>query len=129
VLRTMTTDLIERGLDAASLRQQALSSNVANVNTPGYKRVDVSFARVLGDTLGSTTRLATTRRRHMQGAESRATPQVTRDSSSVRLDGNNVDVESEMVAVAQNSIYYAALARQLSDRFLRLRLAITEGRK
>jgi hypothetical protein len=34
-----------------------------------------------------------------------------------------------MVAVAQNSIYYAALARQLSDRFLRLRLAITEGRK
>lgn len=129
MFREPIVDLLERGLDAASLRHQVLSNNVANVNTPGYKRIDIDFARMLAQAGWGKPRLLTTHPDHISRGESGTTALFKRDSSSLRSDGNNVDIEHEMVTIAQNSIYYAALARQLSEKFARLRSAITEGRR
>jgi flagellar basal-body rod protein FlgB len=130
VLRNTTMSMLERGLDASSLRHQLLANNVANVNTPGYKRADVDFSQALGSAIAiKSGTLSQTSASHLPGTSGPERMMVTRDNSSTRLDGNSVDIEAEMVHVAENSLYYSALAQQLSDRFVRLKLAITEGRR
>jgi flagellar basal-body rod protein FlgB len=124
-----TMNLLEKALDAASLRFWALSNNIANANVPNYKRLDVEFASALRDAAGSRSALAVTNERHLDAPGVAGEPSLVRSGSSARTDGNSVDVEFEMVRAAENSIYYAALSRQLADKFLRLRLAITEGRR
>ncbi len=135
--------VLQRGLEAGSLRQAALAHNLANVNTPDYKAQVVLFEDILKQVLegGTSTNkswlpMATTHGTHIQsgpppiaGPED-VRPQVHRDETrSARPDGNNVDVESEMARVAGVQIWYGGLSRQLSDEFTRLRLAITEGRR
>lgn len=109
--------LLEKGLQAASLRQRILANNVANVMTPGFKRSRVEFEDQMAAALGS-------------GADPEAVqPKVEVDKDSLgRPDGNNVDIELEMTRMAENQIYYAALTRQLSDQFARLRTVINGGR-
>ncbi len=121
--------LLEQALDASSLRSWALSHNVANANTPNYKRLDVEFATALCDAMRSRRTLAGTHERHMAPRAVEGEPGLVRQNSSARTDGNSVDIEYEMVRAAENSVYFAALSRQLSDKFQRLRLAITEGRR
>ncbi len=124
-----TLRLLERALDASSMRSWALSTNIANVNVPGYKRLDVDFARALKDASQAGTALATTHANHLPARVGGRPPSLVSQDSSMRVDGNGVDVEFEMVRAAENSIYFAALSRQLSDRLQRLRLAVTEGRR
>lgn len=132
--------ILEQALAAAALRHQALAHNLANVNTPGYKALRVSFedelARALDAQAGRDRRLplARTDPGHLPGpapAPPRAAaPHVWRDlTRSARADGNNVDLEAEMARVAANQIWYMALSRQIGDEFGRLRLAATEGRR
>jgi len=124
-----TFSLLERGLDASSLRFWALSNNIANASTPNYKRLDVEFATALRDATHSRRTLAGTHEKHLPARAVVDEPGLVRQNSSARTDGNSVDVEYEMVRAAENSVYFAALSRQLSDKFQRLRLAITEGRR
>jgi len=128
VLKDVSTGILERGLSAASLRHQALAANIANVNTPGYKRADIDFGRILQDAR-QPKGLSQTHPSHVGARNSGLDSHVVRDTSSMRADGNNVDIDVEMVRVAENSLYYAALVRQLSDRFSRMRFVITEGRR
>lgn len=136
-------DILQRGLEAASLRQAALAHNLANVNTPGFKAQAVSFEGVLQQALEQGAQppaampLTVTSPRHFQvgrpgPALDPARLQATvhqDDSRSARADGNNVDLEAEMAKVAGNQVWYTALGRQVTDEFTRLRLAITEGRR
>ena len=85
----------------ASLRQQALLNNLANINTPGFKRYDVDFHGVLSRTLQSSPSTAALDR--LQFSLERET------DTSVRPDGSNVEVEREMAALAENSLEYQAL--------------------
>jgi len=111
---------LERGLDASSLRNTVLANNLANVDTPGFKRSDVSFEGILEDEAGKAG-----------GPGNRGwKPEVVVDNhTSMRQDGNNVDIDAEMTNLAENSLYYEALVRQLSSQFAMLRSAITEGRR
>lgn len=133
---------VEKGLAALSLRHRVIADNVANLNTPGYKRGDVSFAEQLtaylddlaarkaaranggnaGDPLGATAASA-------PRAPEAFTPQFYRVNSAGRLDGNNVDIEAEMARLAENALLYEAASRQASVKLGLLRLAITEGRR
>lgn len=109
-----TTRLLSAALGAAALRQEALSHNLANLNTPGFKRLQVRFE----DELRSAT------------APDAVRPRVVRDTlTSGRPDGNNVDLERESVLIAENQIHYAALTRQMSEHLNRIRLVIFEGRR
>jgi flagellar basal-body rod protein FlgB len=116
--KDLTTRILERSLEAASLRQQTLANNIANVNTPGFKRSRVEFEQHLAEALKVGDDPTTVR------------AQLTRETTSQgRPDGNNVDIEFEMTGLAENQIWHAALTRQITDHFARLRMAIHEGRR
>lgn len=103
-------------LDGLSARHAAIADNIANVNTPGYKRKDVLFEAQLMEALQSAR----------PGARlDPVTPQVVRDNStSLRTDGNNVDIEREAVALAENSIRYEAITEYVAGFFSNLKQVI-----
>jgi flagellar basal-body rod protein FlgB len=126
--------LLERSLDAASLRQKVLSHNIANIDTPNFKRSDVSFEKTLQQVLaGDTLALRRTDERHIPtgaSSEQEVRPQVYQDqSTTMRNDGNNVDIDSEMTNLATNQIQYNALVAQLNHKFALLRYAVNEGKR
>ncbi|MDQ7793162.1 MAG: flagellar basal body rod protein FlgB [bacterium] len=124
-------DALNWGLKVAGLRHQAVAQNLANLSTPGYKRVTVSFDRALQGSLPQLP-LATPHPGHLSPgtaghpSEPRLEPV---SSSSARPDGNNVDLEYELAVLSENTLHHQALLRQLNQRLAALRLAISEGRK
>lgn len=108
-------------MDDAALRQQAISSNIANVNTPGYQRMDVSssFQQAFSDALN----------RLGEGQTLDEMPQGNIETSAVqgpaRPDGNTVQLENEMVSMANNSARYEFSGQMLSSNYHNIKLAIT----
>lgn len=123
--------VLENALSAAALRHKVISNNIANVNTPGFKRSEVVFEDVLQEKL-SNTKLSMTRTasKHLAGRMEGVGPLVnTVTENSFRSDGNNVDIDSEMANMAKNNIYYDAIAQQLSRYYSGLKSVINEGRR
>jgi flagellar basal-body rod protein FlgB len=110
-------------MDDAAIRHQAISSNIANVNTPGYQRMDVSsnFEQAYSDALGRLSRGET--------VDDSSLPQPTIETAKVqgpaRPDGNTVQIEQEMVGMAQNSARYEFAGQMLAQTFHGLKFAIT----
>jgi len=130
-----STKVMEKALDATWLRNEAISQNIANVDTPGYKKKTVKFEEYLNEaTDGSSFKGLRTDNRHIPiGSDSidNVEIQVTEDNSStsMRIDGNNVDIDSEMASMAKNSIQYNTLAQRLSGKYKSILSVISEGRK
>ncbi len=113
--------LARKLLDAAALRSEAIASNIANAETPGYRRLDVSpdFAEQLkarsrtGELAGS-------------GPDS-LRPTLVQDPSArtVRPDGNSVEIEQELLAMNKNSVEYEFLTEVVSGNIKQLKMAIT----
>lgn len=127
-LDTPNIKVLEKGLDATSLRQQVLANNIANVDTPDFKRSDVDFAAVLGSVMKDPDQLAlkTSSPQHFTSGASAGNGQavVEDDSTTLRNDGNNVDIEQEMTNMAENSLQYNAIARAITAQFTNLSIAI-----
>ena len=133
--------VVQTALRGLSMRQQAISNNIANVDTPGFKGTDVAFETELKRAMGGggvgggmSLALATTDGGHMAGRLGAATqtvvPQeVELPGSQLRNDGNNVDVDREMSRLAETSISYNALVEAMNLKLALLRSAITEGRR
>jgi flagellar basal-body rod protein FlgB len=122
---------LKKGLDAESLRQRVIANNIANVNTPNFKKSTINFESILKKALGrDSINLITSDPRHYGAsprlAELRPEIQVNR-TTSMREDGNNVDIDEEMTKLAENSIEYQATARELSERISLLSYVITGG--
>lgn len=119
IFQTDNYQLARKLLDAAALRQEAIASNVANAETPGYRRLDVApaFAEQLKSQMASG------------GMASAASlqPQLAEDPSarSTRPDGNNVEIESELLAMNKNSVEYDYLTQVVSNNLKQLKVAIT----
>lgn len=113
-----------RGLDARRKRHAVVSANIANAETPGYQAVDLSFGQVLQRAGMSLER---TDPRHLPGrsAGAQSGDRVVLSGGLPRRDGNDVDVDAEMVKLARNQIEYQFLSRQLNGRFRWLKQAIT----
>lgn len=125
--------ILEQGINGSSLRHKVISNNIANVNTPGFKKSEVSFEEFLQTEINdSTLPLARTNAGHLSGNGALGgvrAPQInTINSTSFRTDGNNVDVDIEMANLAKNNIYYNAMVNQLSKHFTMLKSAIKEGK-
>ncbi len=126
---------LQSALNAGQLRQQVYANNIANVNTPGYKREVVHFnsllqARLAAYGLTSTPGLQmfANSARDLGGATpfSSVNPVVATDAATqVSGNGNNVNIDAEMSALAQNQVDYGALVQDLQDQFATLRTAIT----
>lgn len=136
-----TMRLMRAALDGLALRQQVTSNNIANAETPGFKASVVRFEEQLQRALDpgsefdgrpSELQLVRTHVGHLtvdRQTERSLTPTVEQISNTVsRNDGNNVNMEREMITLADTALHYRALTRLLAKRFSMLRAAITEGR-
>lgn len=104
----------EAALKLRSYRQQILSSNLTNADTPGYKARDVNFSQVLNEQLQgtsyqSTLRMTTTNEGHVGRSASAETPPLLyRTSLQSSLDGNTVDPDEERSRFAENTLHIEA---------------------
>lgn len=129
-----TLSVLKMALDAASLRQRVIADNVANADTPRFKKSKVIFEELLQKALSENKELnmKTADPRHMGAGRglSGLSPQVVQvRGTAMRSDGNNVDVEEEMVEMAANAVRYQVLAREVSERYSALSYVITGGRR
>lgn len=130
LLFNKTMSVLEQGLNAASLRNTVIANNLANVETPGYKRSDVVFEEELRKALSqnnSFTGFRTNEKHIPIGSPSviNVSPQtVIEKDTTMRNDGNNVDIDREMAALAKNEIMYQAIAQELNEEFQKLKSAI-----
>lgn len=125
--------VLERSLDASSLRHRVIANNIANADTPGFKASAVEFETELSRALeGASPRGVFPYQRKIAYPATPSLPDVAprvveRQDTVARNDGNNVDIDYEMTALAENDLYYQAISRALNDNFGRLRIAI-QGR-
>lgn len=125
--------MVEKALDASALRHNVLANNIANVNTPGYKRSDVIFEEELSHVLNreSSHKAMMTHQGHIPFDGSmidHIKPRVVQENQfSFRNDLNNVDIDAEMAELSENSLTYNALSQQIAKNFQMLR-AIIQGR-
>ena len=109
----------KRMMDATALRHQAIASNIAHVETPNYKRIDLApdFSKDLRTALssGNAARIAAVR------------PALAEDSNAVAVnrDGNTVQLETELMNLSQNTLAHTLETQLVSGALLKLRLAIT----
>ncbi len=110
--------VLQKAMDAASLRQETISNNIANVNTPGYKVDRVEFEDKLKEAISKNNLdLAKTNEKQVNLVDSLEPSVVKRTNTSVKDNGNNVDIDLEMSEKAANEIYYSALTSQLNARY------------
>jgi len=110
-------NLLEAGIRAEELRQRAIASNMANIETPGYHRADVRFEQRLAKALKSPSRI------DPKAIE----PEVYRPNDPpLRADGNNVNMEQEVGNLVENSLRYTAYVRILRKKFTQIEAAISE---
>lgn len=113
--------------DGAWERNKAIANNIANVDTPNYKRQDVSFQNELQQALRNNKYKSLDEKVHdANGRLSHVTPRTYIDSAgfSYRLDGNNVDIDTENVEMASNQLYYDGVALGLNNEFANLKTVI-----
>lgn len=113
------TDILAKALDASWVKNQVISNNIANVDTPNYKRKDVVFESYLERALQNSGKISTERL-------DKIIPKVIEDNTnlSYRMDGNNVDIDTEMSYLAQNQLKYNTLISQVNYNFSRLKTAL-----
>jgi flagellar basal-body rod protein FlgB len=127
ILSSPQESILENALAASATRHKLISNNIANVNTPGFKRSDLPFEDVLTETMNQgQSQLSRTNARHIAGRPTGGFgPQIITDSTtSVRTDNNNVDIDIEMANLAKNDIYYQSVAQTLGSYFSNLLSAI-----
>lgn len=107
-------DVLRRLMDASALRHQVISQNVANVNTPGYRRLAVEFEDELAKVLGSPG-----------GSPDAVIPKVVVEDRAERVDGNTVDLDREMGDLNKNTLLFQAAAQVAASRFAAMRSAIS----
>lgn len=121
-------NVLDKAADAAWLRNEAISNNIANVDTPGYKRQDVTFENELIRNLNKVE-YDTMDARVYNMKLSLIEPRVYTDASaySYRLDGNNVDIDTENVYMAENQVTYNGLMQCIKSEFANLKAAMGSG--
>ena len=114
-------NVMDSAADASWTRNEIISNNIANIDTPGYKRQDLNFEDELRRALGNSKyktmdhKVADLRERHLEA-------RVVNDYSgfSYRTDKNNVDIDTENVILAANQLKYQGLMQGLKSEFTNL---------
>lgn len=114
-------NVLNRAADAAWQRNEAISNNIANVDTPGYKRQDVAFESVLQQALcNNRYQSMDDKVANVNLSRLRGRAYVDYANYSYRLDGNNVDIENENVMLAENQLKYQGLISSINQEFTNL---------
>lgn len=124
--------ILEKGLDAYSIRSRALANNIANVNTPKYKREDIQFEELLSEALGENSPKIEGNKTDAMHMEINSVPKLDslepnfiKDKKTfMRNDKNNVDIEKEQAEFAKNNIRYQFASNRISSNFTLLKSVI-----
>ncbi len=132
-LENATLEAMESYLSRLSKRQQVISSNLANIDTPGYKAKDVSFHAAMEELIAAAPRNAPLRPaetgRILPSTFVHLEPEVYETSGlPLRNDNNNVNLESEMLKLGQTSFGYSMTIQLLRSKFRIIASSINEGR-
>ncbi len=119
-------NVLDKAADASWTRESLITNNIANVDTPNYKRRDLDFESVLNEQLGSCKHESLDAKMRTVDL-SQLNPMVYTDHSSLsyRLDGNNVDIDTEEAELASEQIKYQALTTSISKEFSRMKSVIS----
>jgi flagellar basal-body rod protein FlgB len=118
-----TLQMIEDRLSLSSVNQKLISSNLANINTPGYKSKELSFESTLRQSLeDQVLQMVRSNSEHMAPDE----PLQAMKAPEV-VENGQVDLDAQMVALTKNSIEYQHMVGILNKKFSMLKTAITEG--
>lgn len=118
-------DVLGKAADASWKRNDILANNIANVDTPGYKRQDIDFESQLRRALGNSRYESVDAKvSHVTSTELDARVYTDSANFSYRLDGNNVDIDTEGVELAANQIKYNGLISSINQEFSNLKLVM-----
>ncbi|MCR4321122.1 MAG: flagellar basal body rod protein FlgB [Candidatus Brocadiaceae bacterium] len=114
--------LLEKMLDVSSIKHKVIANNIANVNTPGYKKMEVSFADQLEKALNedSMNKFDTLQPKIVISKED--------TSETVRNDGNNVDMDKEVSSLVKNTLTYSIYTQLLAKKYEGIKSAIEGSR-
>lgn len=122
------SDYLGKALDAAWTRNNVIVNNISNIDTPDFKASKVEFETLLSNALdGSKIKMKKTDSRHISSGQSadEVSPMVTQDvESDIRMDGNNVDMNTEQAELAQNTLRYYTLLNKLTTDISTMRYVI-----
>ena len=116
-------NVLEKASDASWTRNDILANNIANADTPGFKRKDVQFETYLKNAVAGTDSLNETVA-NIDLNELNCTTYTDQANLSYRYDGNNVDINTENVELAKNQLKYYTLMNSMSQEFSRLKSAL-----
>lgn len=127
ITESTNLNLLNKGLDGLWLRQQVTMENIANYSTPGYKSKFVDFENILRanlDSIGKNTKSEVNEKIDFSNI-------IVQDNEnqSLRLDGNNVDLEKENLQLAKTQLQYMYTLTEMNSYFSKLKSVISEGKK
>lgn len=137
IFNSANFNYLPRAMTAASIRQEVIANNIANVNTPNYRKSVVDFEELLareiyGEEPDGKLDLIRTHDKHLpfKPLDFHAEPTILQDTThTMRVDDNNVDIDIEMATLAKNQLYYNALVTEFGGHVTRLKNAITSGQQ
>lgn len=114
-------NVLDKAADASWLRNEAIANNIANVDTPGYKREDITFESELSRALKHSSYVSMDEKvKNLKTSDLKARTYKDYSGYSYRLDGNNVDIETENTMLAKNQLVYEGLLNSISQEFSNL---------
>lgn len=121
------TNILDKAADASWIRENVITNNIANIDTPGYKRQDVDFESVLQKALGKTKYSSLDKKvRELNQDLGKLTTTSYTDAAnySYRLDRNNVDENTENAELASESLRYQLLTTAITNNFSRMQTVL-----
>jgi flagellar basal-body rod protein FlgB len=120
ILGDSALNLASKAMDGLSYRRDVISQNVANIDTPGYHALELNFESTLNKTMNSSPKLNMTRTNtsHQLSLNGASDPYQARlrSGGSERADGNNVDIDQELMQMTETGIRYNALSTAVSKK-------------
>ena len=137
ILNSSNFNYLPRAMTAATIRHEVTANNIANVNTPNYRKSAVEFEDLLareiyGEEPDGKLKMVRTHDKHLpfKPFDFHATPTIVQDNTTImRTDDNNVDIDIEMASMAKNQLYYNAVVTEFSGHVSRMKNAITSGQQ
>lgn len=138
ILGGITDKAIGAALNGLSIRQKLISNNLANIDTPGFKASEVQFEDQLQNAIArgqgrSSMTPVSYNPRHIPIEATRAEevqPEVAEDmDTTMRVDGNNVDIDKQMVQLAETALSYNALVQITAARISLTKYLVNDGRR
>ncbi|WP_426303921.1 flagellar basal body rod protein FlgB [Acidovorax facilis] len=121
-IEAVTQNMLGLALDASHLRQVAISSNIANANTRGYRPLKVDFEGQLADARQSLQLRGFVEPRHLSAVQ----PMLSTTPEGLQ---EPVQVDMQMAALSENSVQYQALLKGLSRQLTLMSIAVSDGKK